>query len=314
MRTEFLFFLGFVVLIFGANLLVEGSASLGKRLGIPSIVIGLTIVAFGTSLPELVISGVAAWQGKTDLAIANVMGSNLLNILIILGITAIIAPIPSKKSTTNKVIPGSFLITVILLLAVYSFNKEDIIIKRWEGIIFLVLFLVFIQLNRRASRNYIDNGEQNNIKDYNTLTSILLIVFGLGALFISGRWIVNGASEIAIKLGISQSVIGLTMVALATSLPELVTSVIAALKKNPDIAIGNVVGSNIFNILLVLGASATIRPLENYPDLSLDLGMVLVATFALFIMLYFGRRKYVLQRHEGVILVLIYIIYIIVRL
>jgi len=302
------------VLIFGANLLVEGSASLGKRLGIPSIVIGLTIVAFGTSLPELVISGVAAWQGKTDLAIANVMGSNLLNILIILGITAIIAPIPSKKSTTNKVIPGSFLITVVLLLAVYSFNKEDIIIKRWEGIIFLVLFLVFIQLNRRASRNYIDNGEQNNIKDYNTLTSILLIVFGLGALFISGRWIVNGASEIAIKLGISQSVIGLTMVALATSLPELVTSVIAALKKNPDIAIGNVVGSNIFNILLVLGASATIRPLENYPDLSLDLGMVLVATFALFIMLYFGRRKYVLQRHEGVILVLIYIIYIIVRL
>ncbi|PLX00393.1 MAG: sodium:proton exchanger [Marinilabiliales bacterium] len=314
MTTEFLFFLGFVVLIFGANLLVEGSASLGKRLGIPSIVIGLTIVAFGTSLPELVISGVAAWQGKTDLAIANVMGSNLLNILIILGITAIIAPIPSKKSTTNKVIPGSFLITVVLLLAVYSFNKEDIIIKRWEGIIFLVLFLVFIQLNRRASRNYIDNGEQNNIKDYNTLTSILLIVFGLGALFISGRWIVNGASEIAIKLRISQSVIGLTMVALATSLPELVTSVIAALKKNPDIAIGNVVGSNIFNILLVLGASATIRPLENYPDLSLDLGMVLVATFALFIMLYFGRRKYVLQRHEGVILVLIYIIYIIVRL
>ena len=302
------------MLIFGANLLVEGSASLGKRLGIPSIVIGLTIVAFGTSLPELVISGVAAWQGKTDLAIANVMGSNLLNILIILGITAIIAPIPSKKSTTNKVIPGSFLITVVLLLAVYSFNKEDIIIKRWEGIIFLVLFLVFIQLNRRASRNYIDNGEQNNIKDYNTLTSILLIVFGLGALFISGRWIVNGASEIAIKLRISQSVIGLTMVALATSLPELVTSVIAALKKNPDIAIGNVVGSNIFNILLVLGASATIRPLENYPDLSLDLGMVLVATFALFIMLYFGRRKYVLQRHEGVILVLIYIIYIIVRL
>jgi len=312
--TEILFFAGFIVLILGANMLVEGSASLGKRLGIPSIVIGLTIVAFGTSLPELVISGFAASRGETDLAIANVLGSNLLNILIILGITAIITPIPAKKSTTNKVIPGSFIITVLLFASTYFFNSGEVAINRWEGIFFLALFIIFIYLNRRASKNAVINDEQENIKEYSVQLSILYVVLGLAALFISGRWIVNGATELAFRFGISQSVIGLTLVALATSLPELVTSILAALKKNPDIAIGNVVGSNIFNILMVLGASATIRPLNNYNNLSLDLGMVLVATFALFIMLYFGRRKYVLQRHEGVILVLIYILYIIVRL
>ncbi len=266
--TEFLFFLGFVVLIFGANLLVEGSASLGKRLGIPSIVIGLTIVAFGTSLPELVISGFAAMRGETDLAIANVLGSNLLNILIILGITAIITPIPAKKSTTNKVIPGSFIITVLLFASTYFFNSGEVAINRWEGIFFLALFIIFIYLNRRASKNAVINDEQENIKEYSVQLSILYVVLGLAALFISGRWIVNGATELAFRFGISQSVIGLTLVALATSLPELVTSILAALKKNPDIAIGNVVGSNIFNILMVLGASATIRPLNNYtrPD------------------------------------------------
>ena len=313
--TEILFFLGFIVLIVGANMLVEGSSSIGKKLGIPSIVIGLTIVAFGTSLPELVISGFAAFRGDTDLSIANVLGSNLLNILIILGITAIITPIPAKKSTTNKVIPGSFLITVILCLVMYFINDGIMAINRVEGIVFLVLFLLFIHLNRRASQHASkEEKEGGNIKEYPTGLSVLFVVGGLAGLFLSGRWIVNVATDIATKMGIDQSVIGLTLVALATSLPELVTSVIAALKKNPDNAIGNVVGSNIFNILLVLGASATIRPLPVYAELQSDLIMVLVSTVALFVMLYFGKRKYILQRLEGALLVIIYILYIIIRL
>lgn len=309
--------MGFVVLILGANFLVDGSASLGKKLGIPSIVIGLTIVAFGTSLPELVISGFAAARGETDLAIANVLGSNLLNILIILGITALITPIPAKKSTTNKVIPGSFIITIILCVVIYFINDGSAMINRWEGIFFLILFTIFIHLNRRAAKNSTEK-DTGNMREFSVPLSLLFVLIGLGALFISGRWIVNGATDIAFKMGIDQSVIGLTLVALATSLPELVTSVVAALKKNTDIAIGNVVGSNIFNILLVLGASATISKdglgLPVYNDLPLDLGMVLISTFALFIMLYFGKRKYVLQRYEGAILVIIYILYIIVRL
>jgi cation:H+ antiporter len=312
--TEILFFAGFIVLILGANLLVEGSASLGKKLGIPSIVIGLTIVAFGTSLPELVISGFAASRGETDLAIANVLGSNLLNILIILGITAIITPIPAKKSTTNKVIPGSFIITMILCVSMYFINAGNMAITRLEGIIFLFLFVVFLHLNRRASKNSTEVEENSMMKDLSVTVSVIFIIIGLGALFLSGKWIVNGATSIALKLGISQSVVGLTLVALATSLPELVTSVVAALKKNTDIAIGNVVGSNIFNILLVLGASAVITDLPVYYALKEDLIMVLAATLALFIMLYFGKRKYILQRHEGFILVIIYIVYIIYRL
>ncbi len=311
--TEILFFVGFVVLIVGADLLVKGSASLGKKLGIPDIVIGLTIVAFGTSLPELVISGFASSRGETDLSIANVLGSNLLNILIILGITAMIAPITVKKSTTNKIIPGSFLITIILCIIMYALNGYNDLITKSEGVILLFLFLVFLFLNVRASKKSTLADQQGNMREFKIPLSILFIIIGLGALFVSGSWIVNGATEISIKLGISQSAIGLTLVALATSLPELVTSVVAAMKKNTDIAIGNVMGSNILNILLVLGTSAVINPLPIYAGLEADLIMVLLATITLFVMLFFGKSKYILQRHEGAILVIIYVLYIIFR-
>lgn len=311
--TEILFFVGFVVLIVGADLLVKGSASLGKKLGIPNIVIGLTIVAFGTSLPELVISGFASSRGETDLSIANVLGSNLLNILIILGITAMIAPITVKKSTTNKIIPGSFLITIILCIIMYALNGNNDLITKAEGIMLLFLFLVFLFLNVRASKKSTLEDHQGNMRELKIPLSILFIIIGLGALFVSGSWIVNGAKEISNKMGISQSAIGLTLVALATSLPELVTSVVAAMKKNTDIAIGNVMGSNILNILLVLGTSAVINPLPIYAGLESDLIMVLISTITLFVMLFFGKRKYILQRHEGAILVTIYVLYIIFR-
>ncbi len=312
--TELLFFLGFVALIGGAHSLVEGAASLGRKLHIPSIVIGLTIVAFGTSLPELVISSFAAFQGETELSIANVLGSNLLNILIILGITAIIIPIPANSNTVFKVIPGSIFITVVLFIMMFFLNQGKASINRMEGILLLVLFVLYLLFNRRMSKNSVREHHEESIKTYSVFISLLITLLGLGALFIGGRWIVNGATAIATKLGISQSVIGLTLVALATSLPELVTSVVAALKKKTDIAIGNLVGSNIFNILMVLGVSSVIRPLPVYPELKTDLIIVLATTVLLFLMLVLKRKKFILQRIEGGILVTAYIIYILFRL
>ncbi|NCD40923.1 MAG: calcium/sodium antiporter [Bacteroidia bacterium] len=312
--TEILFFTGFIILVVGADILVKGSSSIGQKLGIPSIVIGMTIVAFGTSLPELVISSFAAYRGETDLAITNVLGSNLLNILLILGISAIILPIPAKKSTTNRVIPASFLLTVFLILMMYTFNQGRNVVNRTEGIVLLLLFVLFLYLNKKESNKSKGVDGMPRVEEQPVLKSLAYVILGLAALFISGRWIVNGASAIAADLGISQSVIGFTLVSLSTSLPELVTSVMAAIRKNTDIAIGNVIGSNILNILVVLGVSATIRPLPVYEEIFSDLIMVLFATFVLFLMLFTGRKRYILHRHEGALLLLIYLIYITTRI
>ncbi|HPE86125.1 MAG: calcium/sodium antiporter [Bacteroidales bacterium] len=312
--TETLFFTGFIILVIGANILVKGSSAIGQKLGIPSIVIGMTIVAFGTSLPELVISSFAAYRGETDLAITNVLGSNLLNILLILGISAIILPIPAKKSTTNRVIPASFLLTVFLILMMYTFNQGRNVVNRTEGIVLLLLFVLFLYLNKKESNKSKGVDGMPRVEEQPVLKSLAYVILGLAALFISGRWIVNGASAIAADLGISQSVIGFTLVSLSTSLPELVTSVMAAIRKNTDIAIGNVIGSNILNILVVLGVSATIRPLPVYEEIFSDLIMVLFATFVLFLMLFTGRKRYILHRHEGALLLLIYLIYITTRI
>ncbi|MDD3010847.1 MAG: calcium/sodium antiporter [Bacteroidales bacterium] len=312
--TETLFFTGFIILVVGADILVKGSSSIGQKLGIPSIVIGMTIVAFGTSLPELVISSFAAYRGETDLAITNVLGSNLLNILLILGISAIILPIPAKKSTTNRVIPASFLLTVFLILMMYTFNQGRNVVNRTEGIVLLLLFVLFLYLNKKESNKSKGVDGMPRVEEQPVLKSLAYVILGLAALFISGRWIVNGASAIAADLGISQSVIGFTLVSLSTSLPELVTSVMAAIRKNTDIAIGNVIGSNILNILVVLGVSATIRPLPVYEEIFSDLIMVLFATFVLFLMLFTGRKRYILHRHEGALLLLIYLIYITTRI
>lgn len=310
---EILFFVGFVVLILGANMLVEGAASLGQRLKIPSIVIGMTIVAFGTSLPELVISGYAAFKGDTDLSIANVLGSNLLNILIILGISAIITPIPAKKNTVQRVIPASLAITILLFLIMYLVNGDTMAIVRWEGIIFLVMFILYLRYNKKAAKKFTGVDDMPGSTQFTTTKSVLYILIGLVALFISGKWIVDGANVMATRMGISQSVIGLTLVALATSLPELVTSVIAAIKKNTDIAIGNVIGSNIFNILLVLGFSSVVRPLAVYPELISDILMLIGSTILLYLFLIFNKKR-TLTRGEGVLLVLTYAAYIIIRL
>jgi cation:H+ antiporter len=258
-----LFIIGLVLLVVGSNWLVDGASSVARRFNISDLVIGLTIVAFGTSSPELVVNLIASFNGNTDIAIGNVIGSNVFNILVILGLTAVVAPVAVKSTTTWKEIPFSILAVFVMalmandiLLDGYSVAE----ISRIDGLVLLSFFLIFMAYTF-ALAMHDDPLIDNPPAKMGLPKSLLLIMLGLVGLFFGGKFIVEGAIDIARALGISESVIGLTVVAAGTSMPELATSVVAAFKKNSDIAIGNVVGSNIFNIFLVLGLSATIRPI-----------------------------------------------------
>jgi len=248
MITNILFIIGLFLLIKGADLLVDGSASITKKLNISSIVIGLTIVAFGTSAPEFIVNIFASVQGNSEIAVGNILGSNIANILLILGISAIIYPITAKKNTVLKEIPLSLLAAVVLGLM-----ANDMIIDgagfsgitRIDGFILLSFFIIFLYYTFGITKSDEDIVEEE-IKVFSYSKAIIFILLGLAGLVIGGKWIVDGAIKIAEILNISQSLIGLTIVAIGTSLPELATSAIAAYKKQSDIAIGNVVGSNIF--------------------------------------------------------------------
>ena len=305
-----LFFLGFVVLILGANWLVEGAIAIGKKFRLPSIVIGLTIVAIGTSLPELVINVIASMNGITDLAISNVLGSNILNVLIILGITALIYPLGIPSPTSKYDIPFGFAVTVILgILASDSMmlGADFNMLGFWDGFIFVLLFIGFLIYSLRLG---VHNKPEPYTRKFNWLKAILFIILGLAGLYWGGQWIVNGSIDIASLFGISEGTVGLTIVAFATSLPELITSIVASVKKNNELAVGNAIGSSIFNITLVLGVSAMITPLP-FPTASmLDLGMVLAANAFLFMFVFTGRGRKI-SRIEGALLILIYVFYLI---
>ena len=255
---------GLALILVGANALTDGAAAVAKRFNISDLVIGLTIVAFGTSAPELVISSMAAMGGSTEMAIGNVVGSNIFNVLMIIGVTACVMPIKVGKGIMSKEIP-----LVILSSLVLAALANDIwldggisnIISRIDGLVLLGFFLIFLRYTFAIARNGGDEEEGEKIKEMPIWKSVLFIAGGLAGLIYGGQLFVDGASGIASALGVSESIIGLTIVACGTSLPELATSVMAALKKNPGIAIGNVIGSNLFNIFLVLGCSATISPL-----------------------------------------------------
>lgn len=306
-----LFVIGFIILIKGADALVAGASSLAKRFNISNLVIGLTVVAFGTSAPELIVNVIASFQGNTDIAIGNIIGSNIANILLILGVSSIIYPLTVKKNTVWKEIPLSLLAALMLgVLAndVLLDNASYSALTRIDGMVLIAFFIIFMYYTFGIAKA--ENGDAGeDIEQATTAKAIAFILLGLAGLAIGGKWIVDGAVQIASSLGVSQAFIGLSIVAIGTSLPELATSAVAAYKKNSDIAIGNVVGSNIFNIFWVLGLSATIRPLPFKPASNADIGMVILASFLLFGLLFLGRR-HKLGKAEGIVFVLAYVAYI----
>ena len=310
MFTDFIFLIcGFVILIYGANFLVDGGAALAHRLKVSAMVIGLTIVAFGTSAPELVVNIVSSAEGSSALALGNVLGSNIFNILAILGVTALIAPLGVKKTTTWIEIPLAVFAAVLLLFLVQG--EPSGIITQTEGICLLGLFAIFL-LYTFALAKYggAGDGEEVKIKNLSAGKSVLWIILGLIGLVAGGRLLVDGAVSIAQNLGISERIIGLTIVSIGTSLPELATSVIAARKKNTDIAIGNVVGSNLFNTFLILGTSATITPIKTPSGSVMDLFVNIIAAALLFLFIFTGKGRKI-NRWEGGILLAVYILYLI---
>ncbi len=312
MLTYLLFIIGFYLLIKGANLLVDGASSIAKKLKISSIVIGLTIVAFGTSMPEFIVNIFASAQGNTEIAIGNILGSNIANILLILGISAMIYPLTAKRNTVLKEIPLSLLAALIV-----GVTANDILldagnvsqISRIDGLVFLAFFIIFLYYTFGISKIKDSISDKQKIKIYSRSKSIIFIILGLTGLIIGGKWIVDGAVKMAEFFGVSQSLIGLTIVAVGTSLPELATSAVAAYKKQTDIAIGNIVGSNIFNIFWILGFSALIKPLPFSSQSNIDILMTILASLILFLVMYIGK-KHIIERWQGVAMILIYISYV----
>ena len=314
---------GLILILLGANGLTDGAASVAKRFHIPPIVIGLTIVAFGTSAPELTVSVSSALKGSADIAIGNVVGSNIFNTLMIVGCTVLFAPIVITRNTLRKEIPLCILSSIVLLICandVFLDKAPENILNRVDGLLLLCFFVIFmgytfaiaskpVTMEQQAEHPVIE--EETEIKSLPWWQSILYIIGGLAALIYGGQLFVDGATGIARNLGVSESIIGLTLVAGGTSLPELATSIVAALKKNPEIAIGNVIGSNLFNIFFVLGCSASITPLHlsgitNFDLLTLVGSGILLWLFGLF----FAKRT--ITRIEGGIMILCYVAYTVV--
>jgi cation:H+ antiporter len=313
---EYLLFLpGFYLLIKGADILVEGASSIAKRLKISDLVIGLTIVSIGTSAPELAINIVSSLKGQSDLAISNVLGSNIANILLILGISAVIKDITVKENTIWKEIPFSLLGSIVILIQandIYfkaNFRNE---LSKNDGLILLSFFIIFIYYIFSIAQKHHIFEEEIPKKQLNIHIAIFYVLLGLTMLPIGSNWVVNGAIKVAKALNLSEAFIGLTIVAVGTSLPELAASGVATYKGNTQIAIGNVVGSNIFNVFFVLGISASINPLQFTWENNLDAIITVIVSFVLFFFLFIGKR-HILERNQGIMFVVLYIIYIIFR-
>ncbi len=307
-----LLIVGFVLVIKGADFLVDGGSSLARKLHISDLVIGLTVVAFGTSLPELSVNITASLKGSSEIAITNVLGSNTANILLILGISSIVFPIAVTHGTVYKEIPFSLLAALVLAAMAGDTiidGKNTSELSRIDGLILLAFFIIFIYYAAGIAQDTSSMSEEINKHIHSLRKSIVYITGGLVLLILGGDWIVKGAIDIAKHFNISESVIGATVVAVGTSIPELATSVVAAFKKNPDIAIGNVVGSNIFNIFLILGISSVIKPLPVHSSNIVHFAAVIIASLLLFICMFTGKRK-IIDRWEGWLLLSGYIIYV----
>lgn len=306
---------GFVILVLAAGKLVDGASSIATRLGVSDIVIGLTIVAFGTSAPELVVNTFASIEKNSGLVLGNVMGSNIFNVLLILGVCAVIYPLTVKRNTHWLEIPLSFLAAVSVLFVsndIFFDSEPSNFISRSDGLVFILFFAIFLVYNFEIAKkdNATDGDEVIDKKNYSPLKSIIFIIIGIAGLSLGGKLIVSSAVNIATLFGLSERIIGLTIVSIGTSLPELATSVMAVRKKNVSIAIGNVVGSNIFNIFFILGLSAIINPVDIIPATLSDQFMNVLSGFLLFLFLFTGKRK-TLDRWEGVLFLIIYVAYVV---
>ncbi|MDC0580335.1 calcium/sodium antiporter [Bacteroidia bacterium] len=312
MLNFFLFVVGFLILIKGADWLVIGSSCIAKKNNISDLVVGLTIVSMGTSMPELLVNILASSKDASEIAVGNILGSNIANILLILGITSFMYPIKVKQSTFNKEIPFSIvaLLLVGLVANISFFDNQDNSITHLDGLFLIVFFGLFIayiiglaKTGRPDLLDEIPDAEMNNGK------AALYIILGVIGLFFGGKWVVDGAIEIARLFQLSEAFIGLTIVAIGTSLPELVTSAMAAYRKNTDIAMANVIGSNIFNLLWVLGVSAIISPLNYQPSLNTDMVILLFASALILIGLKNGKPKNQIGKTTGILFLILYVAY-----
>ncbi|MCF8228520.1 MAG: calcium/sodium antiporter [Bacteroidales bacterium] len=311
MLQYILFAAGFFLLIKGAELLIKGATRIARNYHVSDIVIGLTIVSLGTSLPELIINLFASFKGNAPIAIGNIFGSNVANVLLILGLSAVFNPLPLKKNTIYSEIPFAIIAALLvgfLANAAFSDTESHLIIDRADGVILLFFFMMFMLYIFKIARKEDEPQKGSEILGNNLKKPAFYVLLGMIMLFFGGEWVVTGASKIARDVGLSQDFIGLTVVAIGTSLPELVTSVIAAKKKSVDIAVGNVIGSNIFNLLWVLGISALIKPLPFDVINNIDI-LVMVFSTAIIILVLGLDRKTRINRLSGLIFVCLYIAY-----
>jgi len=304
--------IGFCILIAGANFLVEGASSLAKRLRVSDLAIGLSVVALGTSTPELFVNIFASFQGNSEIAIGNILGSNIFNILVILGLSSLIFPLAVTKGTVWKEIPFSFLAVLVLGAIVNDvfFDKmNSSFIGRIDGFVLISFFLIFMYYIASIAKDT-ELLNPSDIKPRSISKSLMMISGGIVGLVFGGNFVQTSAVAIASSLGVSQSLIGLTIVATGTSLPELATSAIAASKKNSDIAVGNIVGSNIFNIFFVLGISALIKPLPVITQINADIAVLILSSLFLFLFMFTGKRR-IIDRWEGGVFIALYAGYLI---
>ena len=301
-------------MIKSAGWLVSGATGLAARLGVSDLIIGLTIVSMGTSMPELLVNILASVNGSSGLATGNILGSNIANILLILGLTAVFSDLPVQRNTVLSEVPFSLaaalLIGFLANSALWYEEADELEISRGDGIIILFFFFLFMVYVFTIAKEELrtNPGEKLEVTGHSGSRQWLLILAGMGGLFLGGKWVVDGAVRLAELFGMSEAFIGLTILAVGTSLPELVTSITAAMQKNTDIAVGNAIGSNIFNLLWILGISSVIRPLPFNVTSNVDLLMVIGSSSMILLALIIGRR-FVVKRVEGILFLLVYVLY-----
>ena len=311
--------IGFVLLIKGADIFVSGASNISKRLGIPSVIVGLTIVSLGTSAPELAVSAISAIKGNNEIAVGNVLGSNLFNTLVVLGVTTIIMTLTIKKSEVKRDYTINILATTVLLFLTFTtiLGGRDNYISRLDGIVLLIgciSYITYLVLSVKGGKVSSENIQEElaveSVSEISIFKSIIKLIIGIAGIVIGGQVVVDSATNIATSLGMSEKLVGLTIVAIGTSLPELVTSVVAALKGEEDMALGNILGSNIFNILLIIGLSSAISPIAVSNNLLFDFIFLIIVTLIIGIMIFFNKKEEKnFGKKEGIILVAFYVFY-----
>lgn len=307
--TFLLFALGIFFLVNGADWIVDSSSSIAKRLGVSSLIIGLTIVAFGTSLPELVVNVMAALNNNGEIAFGNVIGSNIANVLLVLGVVACFGTIALKRETVWHEIPFALLASFVLFAMVGNLFSYKEYLDGGDALILLALFGIFLYYIFLMAQKNKKEFNVEAVVDKNAFVTGAKLILGVVAIYFGGKWVIDGATEIATIFGVSSFLIGVTVIAIGTSLPELVVSVMAIRKGNPGLAIGNVVGSNIFNVCWVLGIVPLINPIEIPIGVAFDVGIMFLATLTLFLFVFVSKR-HELRRGDGMLMLLAYVAYI----